>query len=150
MFAFVHGPSGALHFETAAVSAPSCSGLPPVPRPTNHRTRIFPSEVSPPAFDGSAVTSAPVGRGVDDAADDGFGVFAEVHAPAITSAAMPSAIRVCQLFFMWLSRPSCVLNDFSVKTAPDAHARRSVASPPLEPRTMSSVARTTLRGTGRE
>src|SRR5687768_10416383 len=93
MLAFVHGPSGALHLATAALSAPSCSGFPPVPRPTNQRTRIFPSEVSPPGRDGSAVTSAPVGRGVDPD-DVGAG---DVHAPVTRRAAMPSAIRVRQL-----------------------------------------------------
>src|SRR5688500_3495423 len=92
MLAFVHGPSGALHLATAALSAPSCSGFPPVPRPTNQRTRIFPSEVSPPGRDGSAVTSAPVGLGVE--LDVGAG---DEHAPATRRAAMPSAIRVRQL-----------------------------------------------------
>src|ERR1700716_312600 len=95
MFAFVHGPSAALHFATAALSAPSCSGFPPVPRPTNQRTRIFPSEVSPPALDGGAVTRAPVGLGVDD----GFGVGAAacgVHAPIASRAAIPIATCVRQ------------------------------------------------------
>src|SRR3979411_609574 len=93
MFAFVHGPSAALHFATAALSAPSCSGFPPVPRPTNQRTRIFPSEVSPPALDGWAVTSAPVGLGVEP---DGEGVADCAHALAMRRAAMPSATRVRQ------------------------------------------------------
>src|SRR5438105_1484858 len=89
MFAFVHGPSGALHFATAALSAPSCSGLPPVPRPTNQRTRILPSDVSPPADDGCAVTSAPLGRGVELLGDGASAVG--VHAAAITSEPMVSA-----------------------------------------------------------
>src|SRR5688572_13887114 len=94
MFALVHGPSGALHLATAALSAPSCSGFPPVPRPTNQRTRILPSDVSPPGVEGCAVTSAPVGLGVDPA---GVGAAACcVHAPATSRAAMPSAIRVGQ------------------------------------------------------
>src|SRR5438132_1208289 len=98
MFDFVHGPSGALHFDTAADSAPSCSGFPPVPNPTNHRTRILPSEVRPPAREGSAVTSAPVGRGVDDDADDDGDVVGDVHALTMARPAMTSAIRLCQSF----------------------------------------------------
>src|SRR6185503_10060147 len=93
MFAFVHGPSAALHFATAALSAPSCSGLPPVPRPTNQRTRIFPSEVSPPGLEGWAVTRAPVGLGVEL----GAGAAASVQAPAMRNAARPSAIRFREL-----------------------------------------------------
>src|SRR6185437_12424201 len=91
MLALVHGPSAALHFATAALSAPSCSGFPPVPSPTNQRTRIFPSEVSPPAREGSAVTSAPVGLGVELAEGT-----AAVHAPATRRVAIPSATRVRQ------------------------------------------------------
>src|SRR5438046_1722109 len=94
MFAFVQAPSAALHFATAALSAPSCSGFPPVPSPTNHRTRIFPSEVSPPALDGCAVSNAPVGLGVD-ADSDGVAACG-VHAPAMSSAAIPAASRVGQ------------------------------------------------------
>src|SRR5438034_81773 len=102
MFALVQGPSAALHFATAALSAPSCSGFPPVPRPTNHRTRIFPSDVNPPAVEGCAVSSAPVGLGVDA---DSEGVAAwGVHAPAMSTAAMPAASRVrqslCFTFFL--------------------------------------------------
>src|SRR5947209_5791480 len=100
MFAFVQAPSAALHFATAADSAPSCSGLPPVPRPTNQRTRNFPSEVSPPAREGSAVTSAPVGRGVEDASPDGVAAGV-VQALPMTSVATASAIQVRQsIFFM--------------------------------------------------
>src|SRR5688572_27675177 len=92
MLAFVHGPSGALHLATAALSAPSCSGFPPVPRPTNQRTRIFPSDVSPPGRDGSAVTSAPVGLGVPD----GEGVADCAQAPVTRTAAIPNATLVRQ------------------------------------------------------
>src|SRR4051812_33052618 len=102
MFALVHGPSAALHFATAALSAPSCSGFPPVPRPTNHRTRIFPSEVSPPAPPGCAVNSAPVGLGVD-ADCDGVAAWG-VHAPAMSTAAIAAASPVrqslCFTFFL--------------------------------------------------
>src|SRR2546430_14277658 len=139
MFDFVQGPSAALHLATAALSAPSCSGLPPVPMPTNQRTRIFPSDVSPPGLDGWAVMSAPVGLGVEDAEGDALWV----HAPAITSAAIPSAIPVRQCVrFMSGLLPTYL------KTSVD-HSMRSEASPPLEPRTTSSVASTTLRATCR-
>src|SRR5688500_20230035 len=105
MLAFVHGPSGALHLATAALSAPSCSGFPPVPRPTNQRTRIFPSEVSPPGRDGSAVTSAPVGRGVG--LDVGAGAE---YAPATRRAAVPCAISVRQLGRFTLRRLPMITN----------------------------------------
>src|SRR6266550_7660543 len=105
MFAFVQGPSAALHFATAALSAPSCSGFPPVPSPTNHRTRIFPSEVNPPALDGWAVTSAPVGLGVD--ADDEGVAACWVHPPTMSMAAIPNAIRFRQSFpFTWYLLPN--------------------------------------------
>jgi hypothetical protein len=72
-----------------------------VPSPTNQRTRIFPSEVNPPALDGCAVTSAPVGLGVDDG--EGASVCG-VHAPTISTAAIPTASRVrqslCCTFFL--------------------------------------------------
>src|ERR671936_664510 len=95
MLFFVHAPSVALHFATAACSAPSCSGLPPVPRPTNHRMRILPSEVRPPAGVGAAVMSAPVGRAVacasDGATDDG----APEHAADSTAVIPIARMRQC-------------------------------------------------------
>ena len=121
MFAFVHGPSGALHFAAAALSAPSCSGLPPVPRPTNQRTRIFPSEVRPPALDGCAVTSAPDGLAV--ALVDGAGAAAGAAHPVTTSrAAMPSTTRVRQSL-----RLMCYSTPFQRPNA--ACGRRSAALP---------------------
>src|SRR5262245_48253219 len=77
------GPSLALNAATAACSAASCSGLPPVPRPTNQRMRILPSDVMPLPAPVSAVTS---GVGAADAAAVGALVGAFVAGAALHAA----------------------------------------------------------------
>src|SRR3954468_11519132 len=133
MFAFVHGPSGALHFAAAALSAPSCSGLPPVPRPTNQRTRIFPSEVRPPALDGCAVTSAPDAFAVALAEGDGAAVD-DVQPLTTSKAARPSTTRVRQsLRFMCDSTPFQT-TDVRLVPPTSGSRRRRLLRPTFRPR----------------
>ena len=84
-------PMAALKAATTACSAASCSGFPPVPRPTNQRMRILPSDVMPPTCVGSAVISG-VGAGVAVLGSAvGLGLAEALQAEAIRAMAAMSA-----------------------------------------------------------